>query len=556
VEGTTFGRYQLVELLGRGGMGEVWRAFDPEMNRMVAMKVLSAHRADDRIFQERFRREAQAAAGLDEPHVVPIYESGVIDGRLFVTMRLIQGCDLQSIIDEGPLPPGRAVAIVEQIAAALQAAHRIGLVHRDVKPSNILVAEDDFAYLIDFGIARAAEESRLTSTGEAVGTLAYMAPERLDNSVSAASTDIYSLACVLYQSITGEQPFPGPTLKHIAIAHLTQPPPTPSTHRAGIPAGFDDVIATGMAKDPKQRYPTTKELALAARAALTAPATSSYPTSAMAEVEPVRHDGPEREPPRQNGPEPEPPRQDVLSAGHPSPLASHAPAAIGHETGATTNELDWDTGAGRDAGTRRRGTRRARLVSGIAAAAALGIVVTLILIFGHWPSGPDTTSSTDSTYSTSPACAGQSRCVIPVRATVFSPGGDPDNPGEADRAIAGSGAAWSTDTYTDAVPFPIFKSGEGLLLRLPSPTRVGSVSVNVASTGTVIQIRAAATPDPSRLGDTTELSSPTTMSTGVNTIPATSASPTSYVLVWISTLGTIDGKSRSELSGILVTARQ
>ncbi|WP_231983724.1 serine/threonine-protein kinase, partial [Mycobacterium sp. E2733] len=153
VEGTPFGRYRLVELLGRGGMGEVWRAYDTAMDRVVALKVLLATVAEDPAYVERFRREAHAAAGLDEPHVIPIYDFGEIDGRLYVTMRLVTGRDLQTLLAQGPLEPARAIAIIDQIASALHAAHRVGLVHRDVKPSNILIAEHDFAYLIDFGIA-------------------------------------------------------------------------------------------------------------------------------------------------------------------------------------------------------------------------------------------------------------------------------------------------------------------------------------------------------------------------------------------------------------------
>lgn len=170
VDGTPFGRYQLIELLGRGGMGEVWRAFDTATERVVALKLLPNQFADDTTFQQRFRREARSAAGLDEPHVVPIYDFGEIDGRLFVTMRLIQGRDLQTILADGPLDPARAVHIIDQVASALNAAHRIDLVHRDVKPSNILVAEDDFAYLIDFGIARNTADSSLTNTGNVIGT--------------------------------------------------------------------------------------------------------------------------------------------------------------------------------------------------------------------------------------------------------------------------------------------------------------------------------------------------------------------------------------------------
>jgi predicted Ser/Thr protein kinase len=268
LEGTPFGRYRLVELLGRGGMGDVWRAYDTVTDRVVAVKVLPAHLASDQTFQERFRREARAAAGLNNPHVVPIHDFGEIDGRLFVDMRLIEGEDLGTLLASGPLPPQRAIKIVEQIALALFAAHRIGLVHRDVKPSNILVTEDDFAYLIDFGIARVAGEAGLTDTGAAVGTWAYMAPERFSTGAADARADVYALTCVLYEALTGESPFPAKTLEQIATAHMLQPPPQPSSVRPQIPQAMDQVITTGMAKEPDQRYASTKDLATAARAAV------------------------------------------------------------------------------------------------------------------------------------------------------------------------------------------------------------------------------------------------------------------------------------------------
>ena len=167
------------------------------------------------------------------------------------------------------MSPQRAVKIIEQVASALHAAHRIGLLHRDVKPSNILVAEDDFAYLIDFGIARAAGETGLTSTGATIGTWAYMAPERFEHGTADSRADIYALTCVLYQSLCAQPPFPARSLEQIAMAHLVKPPPKPSENRPSVPKMMDSVIATGMAKNPDERYPTTKKLATAARTALT-----------------------------------------------------------------------------------------------------------------------------------------------------------------------------------------------------------------------------------------------------------------------------------------------
>jgi serine/threonine protein kinase, bacterial len=252
VEATLFGRYRLVELLGRSGIAEVWRACDTQTDRVVALKVLPANFADDQGFQQRFRSEVGAAAGLDEPHVVPIHDFGEIEGRLFVAMRLINGRDLQSLLDEGPLPPARAVGIIEQIASALHAGHAVGLVHGDVKPSNILVAANDFSYLIDFGFAHAAGET---------GTF-------------DAGAEICALTCVLYQLLTGQLPFPGVGLKQFAVAHRMRPPPLPSAVESGIPEKLDNVVATGMAKDPRNRYATTVELASAAREAITAPVTA------------------------------------------------------------------------------------------------------------------------------------------------------------------------------------------------------------------------------------------------------------------------------------------
>src|SRR6201998_4692890 len=230
VEGTPFGRYRLIELLGRGGMGEVWRAYDTASNnRTVAIKLLPPHLAGDTTFVVRFRREADAAAQLNNPHIIPIHNYGEIDGRLYVDTRLIEGRDLEEVLADGPLEPGRAVRIIEQVAKALHAAHEVGLVHRDVKPSNILLDKDDFASLIDFGIARALDETRLPSTGNAIGTFHYMAPERLgDHPSDDSRADIYALACLLYEFLTGQPPFAGASMGSLVAAHLNAPPPKPS----------------------------------------------------------------------------------------------------------------------------------------------------------------------------------------------------------------------------------------------------------------------------------------------------------------------------------------
>ncbi len=263
-----FGRYRLHGLLGHGGMGDVYEALDVEKNRIVALKVLAAHFSRDQAFRARFRREARAAASVEEPHVIPIHDWGEIDGNLYIDMRLVRGQTLQHLIDVGPLPPARAVAITAQIAAALDAAHAAGLVHRDVKPQNVIVTATDFVYLLDFGIAHARNDTHLTMTGQWIGSLDYMAPERFGVDPPTPAVDIYALTCVLYQMLTGAKPFPGDTLQQLMAAHLNAVPPRPSMSSQPLPAALDAVVACGMAKNPRYRYPTATALAAAATAAL------------------------------------------------------------------------------------------------------------------------------------------------------------------------------------------------------------------------------------------------------------------------------------------------
>ncbi|SON63420.1 Serine/threonine-protein kinase PknH [Mycobacterium simulans] len=270
--GTQFGPYRLRRLLGRGGMGEVYEAHDTVKDRTVALKLLSQQYTTDSVFRRRMQREAHTAGRLQEPHIVPIHDFGELDGQLFIDMRLIEGADLGALLHRnGALPPPRAVAIVSQVAEALDAAHRTGVIHRDIKPENILITGNDFAYLVDFGIAAAASDQHLTKTGTAVGSWSYMAPERFGDDDITYRSDIYALACVLYECLTGTPPYQTQNLSTLMGAHLMQPIPRPSLQRQGIPTSFDEVIARGMAKSPTDRYPTAGELARAAQQALSAP---------------------------------------------------------------------------------------------------------------------------------------------------------------------------------------------------------------------------------------------------------------------------------------------
>lgn len=267
--GSTFGPYELRELIGMGGMGEVYRAYDTVRERMVAVKVLRADMAADRSYQERFRRESRVAARLQEPHVIPVHDFGDIDGTLYIDMRLVEGASLKDDLRvNGPLEPKRAASIITQVAAALDAAHADKLIHRDIKPENVLMTPDDFAYLVDFGIAHAGGDASVTSTGLIIGSCAYMAAERFAGGQVGPAADIYSLTCLLYECLTGRAPFESSgDLRQLMSAHMFSPPPRPSMMRPGISRAFDDVIAKGMAKRPSDRYATAGALAKAATAA-------------------------------------------------------------------------------------------------------------------------------------------------------------------------------------------------------------------------------------------------------------------------------------------------
>jgi serine/threonine protein kinase len=266
--GGMFGKYEIRRLLGKGGMGEVYEAYDTDKGRTVALKLLTDQYAQDETFRARFLRESHAAAVLQEPHVIPIHDWGEIDDILYIDMRLVHGETLHDMLKKRALEPQRAVDIIRQIAAALDAAHAQGLIHRDVKPQNIIVTPDDFAYLVDFGIAEAKGDTHLTMAGYQVGSFDYMAPERFGDEEATTAVDVYSLACVLYEALTGAKPFPVHSAQQVIGAHVSSPPPRPSAVNPRVPASFDDVIARGMAKHPDDRYGSPGALGRAAKRAV------------------------------------------------------------------------------------------------------------------------------------------------------------------------------------------------------------------------------------------------------------------------------------------------
>ena len=270
-----FGPYRLDQIIGRGGMGEVYRAYDTVHERVVAIKLLLESLSADPDYRARFEREARIAAGLREQHIIPIHRFGEIDGRLFIDMRLVDGEDLGKVLArEGALDPRRAVGILAQLAAALDAAHQANLIHRDIKPANVLLADHargtaDAVYLVDFGIARdSTAATSLTVTGAAVGTPDYMAPERFTAGRIDRRADIYALGCLFYEMLTGSKPFAGGEYPALLYKHLNAEPPKPSAARTGVPAALDAVVARSMAKNPESRFASAGELAAAAEDAL------------------------------------------------------------------------------------------------------------------------------------------------------------------------------------------------------------------------------------------------------------------------------------------------
>ncbi|MFC8042903.1 serine/threonine-protein kinase [Nocardia sp. NPDC057353] len=377
---TWFGHYRLDRLLGSGGSGRVWLATDTATGRDVALKVLAADLAADPGFRRRFTREARLAAQLRGPHTVTIHGFGEYDGRLYLDMELVDGIDAAELLRrEIRLAPGRATNIVAQAGTALAAAHRIGLVHRDVKPSNLMVTAGEFVYLIDFGTATRDGQPAITATGQLVGTLGYVAPERFSGAADARS-DQYSLACVLFELLTGRRPFGDGDSPQQVLAHLMTAPPAASMLNPAVPRELDAVIARGMAKEPGARFADVEQFVAAARAAAGG---SDIPTVDIA-----------------------PPTVAGAAYSYPQPAPVTRP-----DTAPT-------------------GGKRPR----IAAAALAGLAV--VIGGGLYLSRPDGTGITDGAPTTPPAATGTlpPRSAAPIAATPAPPVADPCPPACGERA--------------------------------------------------------------------------------------------------------------------------
>ena len=274
--GDVVGVYRLESVLGRGGMGVVFLATDTRLKRQVAVKVIAPERASDTIFRLRFARESQLAASIEHPNSVAVYEVGETDdGVVFIAMRYVDGTDLRALLSKDQwLEPPRAAALIGQVAGALDEAHRVGLVHRDVKPGNVLLGEvggKEWAYLTDFGATKPAVAGAggdITSTGEWMGTADYASPEQIEGQRVDARSDVYSLGCVLYETLTGRIPFERENQVAKLYAHVNDPPPSVNEFAPGLPPNLDEVVKRALAKDREDRYPSAGDLGRAARAAV------------------------------------------------------------------------------------------------------------------------------------------------------------------------------------------------------------------------------------------------------------------------------------------------
>ena len=269
IGGILGGRYRLLELLGQGGMAKIYRARDAQLERDVAVKLLRPEFGRDPGFLARFRDEARAAASLSHPNIVAVHDFGEDASGPYIVMELVEGQDLASIIrDNGALAPRQAARVSAEVAKALHAAHVRGIVHRDVKPSNVLVGRDGRVKVADFGIARALAESQLTLPGTTMGSVHYFSPEQARGEPATAASDIYALGIVLFESLTGQRPFSGDGSAAVALARLTVTPPRPSALRPGVPPTLDAIVARAMALEPSQRYASADAMAAALEAFL------------------------------------------------------------------------------------------------------------------------------------------------------------------------------------------------------------------------------------------------------------------------------------------------
>ena len=393
-QGSLFAGHEIIGVAGRGGMGVVYRARQLDLDRIAALKVIAPTLAQDASFRERFIRESRVAASLDHPNVIPVFAAGESDGVLYLTMRFVAGDDLRTLVRrEGALPGARAAGIVRQVGAALDAAHERGIVHRDVKPANVLLDAGDHAYLTDFGLTKRMDSvGGETRTGGWVGTLGYVAPEQIRGEPVDARTDVYALGCVLFHALTGAAPYRRDSDEATLWAHLNDPPPTVSgADGTGLPVAFDAVLARALAKAPPDRFPSAGDLG---RAALAAAEGRRELATAPGRVVATGSAAPASQDDRPTAPAAPPP-----GAADPAGARGGAPATAAAQTRAVHRE--------------RRGGSSGRLPRAAATVVVLGALGGATALLASGGEDPGTPGSTSTTRTTTPP-ARSARVAGPV----------------------------------------------------------------------------------------------------------------------------------------------
>ena len=442
------GRYRLDRLVATGGMAQVWEATDEVLTRPVAVKLLHPHLAADAVFVERFRREAIAAARLTHPSIVAIYDTCSHDGLEAIVMELVRGTTLRRLLDERrTLEAPEAVAVVSQVADALDVAHRGGIVHRDVKPANILLSNDGRVLVADFGIAKAAEGvSDLTGTGTTLGTVKYLSPEQVEGKPIDARTDVYALGVVLYECLCGRAPFVADTDAATALARLHQEPMRPRNVKASVPKAIEEVVLRALARDPAGRYASAGDLRAALLAASRGEVLPAAPIpgvdSTVATGAGVAHDA------TATAVDPRPPAPPVgrrTPPGGTPPVTRPAP--------------------------KRAPTKKGPIL--VTALVVVALVVVALLLFGSSGGGNGGTTVGGPTSAGSSASTGPA-----LTAAAFDPfGGDGEHDADAGKAVDGDAkTSWSTEGYAQRT-FGT-KPGVGLVIALKQSQAIKSIKID------------------------------------------------------------------------------
>jgi YVTN family beta-propeller protein len=474
--GSVLAGCRIEAVVGRGGMGIVYRATQLSLDRPVALKVIAPQLADDVTFRERFKRESRIAASIEHPNVIPVYEAGEGEGVLYLIMRYVEGTDLRAVIDaaRGGLEPGRATRLVAQVAAALAAAHRRGLIHRDVKPANVLIdaaGDVEHAYLTDFGIARhSAATSGLTHTGAVIGTVDYLAPERIQGQGGDGRADLYALGCVLFEALTGTQPFERDHDVAKMYAHLSAPVPSIRERRPDVPAELDELARTAMAKEPDARFASAAEMAEALTETLPSrPRTWGIPAAGVTPpggppTERAPAEAPPGAPPAptERAPAEAPPTEHAPADGADlGPTRPAAPAGIpGPQpappiVSAPPAERPPDAAAAA-APPRRPPPRRRPSVAaiGVVLAALVGAALVLVLASGGGGDdggGGDQAADRTTEARTTETQATETQATDTSAALAFGEAETFDIPSGSDGMGVGEGAVWIANKATDQV---------------------------------------------------------------------------------------------------------